>query len=76
MMGIVGAIVMHLSKTYDCIPQTLSIAKLETYGLNEKVLRLIFSYLSNRPKGSKEDPPIALQNPSLLVYHRALLLTL
>ena len=37
-----------LSKAYDCIPHNLLIAKLEAYGLGEKILSYIFSYLTNR----------------------------
>ena len=37
-----------LSKTFDCIPQDLLIAKLEAYGLGEKALSYIISYLTNR----------------------------
>ena len=37
-----------LSKVFDCIPHDLLIAKLEAYGLSEKVLSYIFSYLTKR----------------------------
>ena len=47
-MGIVGTILMDLSKAYDWIPHDLLIAKLEAYGFNSKAPRLIYSYPSNR----------------------------
>ena len=46
--GVVGTILMDLSKAYDCLPHELIIAKLEAYGFGEMSLRLIYSYLSNR----------------------------
>ena len=39
---------MDLSKTFDCIPHGLIIAKLAAYGLDDTDLKLIFSYLKNR----------------------------
>ena len=45
---VVGAVMTDLSKAFDCIPHDLSIAKLEAYGLGEKALSYIFSYLTNR----------------------------
>ena len=53
MMGIVGTILMDLSKAYDCIPHDLLIAKLEAYGFNRKAIRLIYSYLSKRTQRVK-----------------------
>ena len=43
---IVGATLMDLSKAFDCLPQYLLVAKLEAYGLDNKVLKLMLSYLS------------------------------
>ena len=46
--GIVGTILMDLSKAYDCLPHDLLSAKLEAYGLDVNSLRLIYSYLDSR----------------------------
>ena len=48
LMGIVGTVLMDLSKAYECIPHDLLIAELEAYGFHRKALRLSYSYLSNR----------------------------
>ena len=44
----VGAILMDLSKAFDCLPHDLLIAKLDAYGFDKEALRLILSYLSER----------------------------
>ena len=45
---VVGAIVMDLSKAFDCIPHDLIIAKLAAYCFDPKFLEYILSYLTNR----------------------------
>ena len=51
--GIVGTILMDLSKAYDCLPHDLIIAKLEAYGLDTNSLRFLFDYLSCRKQRTK-----------------------
>ena len=51
--GIVGTLLMNLSKAYDCVNHELIIAKLAAYGLNESNLRLIQNYLSKRKQRVK-----------------------
>ena len=51
--GIVGTIVMDLSKAYDCLPHDLIMAKLEAYGLDTNSLRFVFDHLSCRKQRTK-----------------------
>lgn len=44
----VGAILMDLSKAFDCLSHKLLIAKLEAYGFGKRSLEFLLSYLSNR----------------------------
>ena len=44
----VGAVLMDLSKAFDCLPHELLISKLHAYGLGKKTLRLLYSYLRGR----------------------------
>ena len=46
--AVVGAVLMDLSKTFDCIPDELIIAKLAAYGVVREALRLIYFYLKGR----------------------------
>ena len=44
----VGAILMDLSKAFDCLPYSLLIAKLRAYGLSEGAVKLLDIYLEDR----------------------------
>ena len=46
--GYAGALLMDLSKAFDCIDHELLIAKLHAYGLSRNALKIIHSYLSKR----------------------------
>ena len=46
--GVFGALLIDLSKAFDCIPYGLFIAKLETYGFQTDALNLVYDYLSKR----------------------------
>ena len=39
---------MDLLKAFDCLPHDLILLKLEAYGLSEKSINLLNSYLSGR----------------------------
>ena len=49
----VGAILMDLSKAFDCLPHDLIIEKLKAYGLTEQSCQLMHSYLSGRKQRVK-----------------------
>ena len=44
----IGAILMDLSKAFDCLPHDLLIAKLHAYGMDYSSLAFMQSYLNNR----------------------------
>ena len=46
--GVFGALLTDLSKSFDCIPHDLIIAKLEAYGFQTDALNLVYDYLPNR----------------------------
>ena len=49
----VGAILMDLSKEFDCIPHDLLIAKMQAYGFHRSALKYIYSYLKGRRQSVK-----------------------
>ena len=49
----VGAVLMDLSKAFDCLPHDLLLAKLKAYGLSEHATSLMNNYLSNRSQRVK-----------------------
>ena len=63
---------MDLSKTYDCLPHDLLIAKLEAYGLDTVSLSLPKSYLANRKQELKLDPLIVTGSNSYAEFPRTL----
>ena len=40
----VGAVLMDLSKAFDCMPHNLLLAKLQAYGLSNEAITLMRSY--------------------------------
>ncbi len=44
----VGAVLMDLSKAFDCLPHDLLLAKLKAYGLSDEAAETLGSYLSDR----------------------------
>ena len=46
----VSALLMDLSKAFDCIEHELLIAKLNAHGLSKKALLMIYNYISGRKK--------------------------
>ena len=51
--GLVGTILMDLSKAYDCLPHDLIIVKFEAYGLSKSSSSLLLDYLTSRKQRVK-----------------------
>ena len=55
----IGLFMMDLSKTFDCIPHDLLIAKIHTYGFNKNLLKFIYSYLKERNQRVKMNSEVS-----------------
>ena len=44
----VAAVLMDLSKAFDCLPHKILLSKLSAYGLSDEAVLLLKSYLSDR----------------------------
>ena len=42
-----------LSKAFDCLPHNLLIAKLNSYGFDNKTVRIVYDYLTSRKQRTK-----------------------
>ena len=50
---VIGAMMLDLSKAFDCLPHRLLIAKLKAYGFDDNSCSLMHSYLLNRKQRVK-----------------------
>ena len=51
--GLVGTVLMNLSKAYCCLPHDLIIAKFQAYDLSKSSLSLLLDYLTSRKQRVK-----------------------
>lgn len=65
----VAAILMDLSKTFDCLPHELMVAKLKAYGLSDKVVSL---FLNGRMQQVRVGSHTSSWKKCLRVFHRDL----
>ena len=49
----IAAILMDLSKAFDCLPHEILISKLKAYGLSDSASKLLLSYLTDRKQQIK-----------------------
>ena len=55
-----GTVLMDLSKTFDCIPYDLLIAKLYAHDLSQETTTFFYSYLKRRRQSVRIDDIISL----------------
>ena len=65
----VGAVLMDLSKAFDCIPHDLLIAKMEAYGFDFDTLVFFYSYLKRRKQNVKINNILGHFKFFCLVFH-------
>ena len=51
--NVFGALLMDLSKAFECLPHDFIVAKLNSCGFNLKALNLIHNYLTKRKQRTK-----------------------
>ena len=71
---VVGAVLMDLSKAFDCLSHDLVIAKLTAYVLGDGALQIIYSYLKNCRQSVKVKGVISLLKVILVGVSQGLLL--
>ena len=55
-----GTVLMDLSKTFDCIPYDLLIAKLYAHDLSQETTTFFYSYLKRRRQSVRKDDSLSL----------------
>ena len=70
--NLVGAILMDLSKAFDCIPHDLLIAKLHAYGFQRGAFNYIYDYLKDRRQCIKINGVYSAFYQSLQGSHKVL----
>ena len=67
-----GAVLMDLSKAFDCISHDLLIAKPDAYGLSFDTVTFLNSYLKDRKHNVKINNILVLSETFYRVYHKVL----
>ena len=70
----VEAVLMDLSKAFDCLPHYILLYKLLAYGLSSRALQMMASYLSNRKQRIKIGNILAHGQAFVKEYHKGLYL--
>ena len=67
----IAAILMDLSKAFDCLPHDLLLLKLKYYGLSDSALKLMERYLTNRKQRYEKCLSIYPQRCTSRIHSRA-----